>query len=89
MDDENQAAQATVETCPAPDCRTASAPAGLEEKLAALEEFFRSQGRVCVAASGGVDSSFLAAVGAHTTPSSEEPPQLGPTTGGPTKNGPF
>lgn len=70
MDDENQAAQATVETCPAPDFRTASAPAGLEEKLAALEEFFRSQGRVCVAASGGVDSSFLAAVCARAIPGS-------------------
>ncbi len=45
-----------------------SNPSTPEEKLAALERLLRSYGRVAIGFSGGVDSTFLAAVCARTMP---------------------
>lgn len=46
-----------------------TAPAeGLQDKLAALEQLLLAYGRVAIGFSGGVDSSFLAAVCARIMP---------------------
>ena len=48
-----------------------TAPAeGLQDKLAALEQLLLAYGRVAIGFSGGVDSSFLAAVCARIMPAS-------------------